>query len=106
MVLQKIVKKQLFKKHFAIRFVCVSFCFRLASYIGYAILFTWYYNKLLKNNFLKYILQYALYVFLAVSIGSIALNFQHFFDGTFKLIRIGNMSIIMLSAVFYLYELL
>lgn len=80
--------------------------FTLTWYIGSAMFFAWYYKKLLKNNFLKNILQYALYVFLAVSIGSIALNFQHFFDGTFKLIRIGNMSIIMLSAVFYIYELL
>ncbi|TYA59280.1 hypothetical protein [Formosa maritima] len=78
----------------------------LTWYLGSAIFFAWYYRKLLKNNFLKSILQYALYLFLIISIGNIVLNFQQFFEGTFKMIRIGNMSIIMLSAVFYIYELL
>ena len=64
----------------------------LAWYIGSAIFFAWYYKKLLINEFLRKILQYALYLFLAISIISIAINFKHFFEGTFNSIRIGNMS--------------
>ncbi|MFL0352790.1 hypothetical protein [Xanthomarina sp. GH4-25] len=75
-------------------------------YLGSAIFFVWYYRKLLKNKFLKNILQYALVLFLAISIGGIVINFQHFFVGTFKSIRIGNMSIIMLCVSFYFYQIL
>ncbi|GGG45104.1 hypothetical protein [Bizionia arctica] len=75
-------------------------------YIGSAVFFAWYYRKLIKNEFLRNILRYALVLFLIVSIGSIILNFERLFTGTYKIIRIGNMSILMLSALFYLYEML
>jgi hypothetical protein len=78
----------------------------LTWYIGSAMFFVWYYKKLIKSEFLKKILQYALLLFLIISIVSVAINFEHFFKGTFKSIRIGNMSIIMLCVTFYFYEIL
>src|SRR5690606_39954097 len=56
--------------------------------------------------FLKKILKYAVILFLIISIASIVVNLERFFGGTFKIIRIGNMSLIMIGAAFYLYELL
>jgi hypothetical protein len=78
----------------------------LTWYLGSAIFFTWYYRKLLKSDFLRKILQYALFTFLAISTISIVINFNHFFEGTFNSIKIGNMSIIMLCVAFYFYEIL
>lgn len=78
----------------------------LTWYIGSAVFFTWYFRKIIKADFLKKILWYALIVFLIISFVSIALDYSHFFKGTFNFIRIGNMSIIMLSVAFYLSEIL
>lgn len=78
----------------------------LSWYLGSAIFFTWYYKKLIKSNFLKNILKYALILFLVISVISIGMNLQQFFEGTFNFIRIGNMSLIMLCVAFYFYETL
>jgi hypothetical protein len=80
--------------------------YTLTWYIGSAIFFTWYFRRIVKADFLKKILQYALIVFLIISFVSIACDFSQFFKGTFNFIRIGNMSIIMLSVTFYLSEIL
>ena len=78
----------------------------LTWYIGSAIFFNWYFRKVIKNNFLRNVLRYALLLFLIISVVSIAINFRQFFEGTFNIIRIGNMSIIMLCVAFYMYEIL
>ncbi|MCX7547417.1 hypothetical protein OS188_05550 [Xanthomarina sp. F1114] len=78
----------------------------LTWYIGSAVFIVWYYRKVLKIEFLRSILKYAVFLFLIISLASIAFNFSQFFNGTFKIIRIGHMSLIMLSAIFYLYEML
>ncbi|PWK19715.1 hypothetical protein [Xanthomarina spongicola] len=78
----------------------------LTWYIGSAIFFNWYFRKVIKNNFLRNVLRYALLLFLIISVVSIAINFRQFFEGTFNIIRIGNMSIIMLCVAFYMFEIL
>lgn len=78
----------------------------LTWYIGSAIFLTWYFKKIINSRFLKKILKYAVILFLIISIASIVVNLERFFGGTFKIIRIGNMSLIMIGAAFYLYELL
>ena len=84
-----------------------NFWFRTLSwYLGSAIFFAWYYRKIIKNHFLKKTILYGIILFLTISIFSIVLDFNHFFDGTFSVIRIGNASIIVLCVMFYFYEIL
>ncbi|MCX7549825.1 hypothetical protein [Xanthomarina sp. F2636L] len=78
----------------------------LTWYIGSAVFLVWYYRKVLQTDFLKLLLKYAVFLFLIISLVTIAFNFSQFFNGTYKIIRIGHMSLIMLSAIFYLYEML
>lgn len=78
----------------------------LTWYIGSAVFLVWYYRKVLQTDFLRSLLKYAVFLFLIISLFSIAFNFSQFFNGTFKIIRIGHLSLIMLSAIFYLYEML
>ncbi len=78
----------------------------LTWYLGSTFFFVLFYKKIIQSNFLKKILQYALVVFLIISIVSIAINFKQFFEGTPKVVKIGHMSLTMLCVAFYLYELL
>lgn len=78
----------------------------LTWYIGSAVFLVWYYRKVLQTDFLRSLLKYAVFLFLIISLVSIAFNFSQFFNETLKIIRIGHLSLIMLSAIFYLYEML
>ena len=100
-------------KHFDLYYLIDNTIFKfnfwwhnLTWYLGSAIFFALYYKKIIKSDFLKKILQYALVVFLIITIVSIVINFKQFFEGTSNAVRISNMSLIMLCVSFYFYELL
>lgn len=78
----------------------------LTWYVGAVILLVRYYRKLLKTSVLKTILKYALFGFIIISIVSIVTNFSQLFSGSFLIIKIGNISLIILSIIFHFYEIL
>ena len=68
--------------------------------------YSWFLGKQLKSSVFKKILRYACIVYLVVLIVRIGFYHEEYFKGRNLILDIGNMTIVLLSSIFYLYEIL
>lgn len=74
--------------------------------IAATLFFGWYFMKIINNNTHRKILKTSVYIFIIVSISSILLNLDMFFNKTHSIIKICSALIILQCVVYYFLEIL